>query len=97
MAFLNSGVTIDLKDEREGREQSDHFFYEGGVSHFVKYLNHTKEPIFPEPIYLTGEKDDSSMEVAMQYTTSYNEAVFTFTNNIANPEGGTHLSDFEAP
>ena len=96
MAFLNSGVTIDLKDEREGREKSDHFYYEGGVSHFVKYLNHTKEPIFPEPIYLTGEKDESSMEVAMQYTTSYNESVFTFTNNIANPEGGTHLSGFRS-
>ncbi len=96
MAFLNSSVTINLKDEREGREHEDTFFYEGGVSHFVKYLNHSKEPIYPDPIFITGEKDGSALEVAMQYTTSYSESVFTYTNNIANPEGGTHLSGFRA-
>ncbi|MCK5129920.1 MAG: DNA gyrase subunit B, partial [Clostridiales bacterium] len=96
MAFLNSGVTINLVDEREGHEKSDVFFYEGGVSHFVKYLNYTKEPLYPEPIYITGEKDGSSLEVAMQYTTSYSESVFAYTNNIANHAGGTHLAGFRA-
>ena len=96
MAFLNSGVTINLKDERIGKEKSDKFYYEGGVSHFVKYLNHTKEPLFPEPIFITGEKEDSSLEVALQYTTSYSESVFAYTNNIANPEGGTHLAGFRS-
>ena len=96
MAFLNSGVTIHLKDERTDRKHKDTFFYEGGVSHFVKYLNHSKEALFPEPIYIEGQKDDSSLEVAMQYTTSYNESVFAFTNNISNPEGGTHLAGFRS-
>ncbi len=96
MAFLNSGVTINLKDERGEQEKEIKFYYEGGVSHFVKYLNHTKEPLYDDPIYLTGEKDGSSMEVALQYTTSYSESIFAFTNNIANPEGGTHLSGFRA-
>lgn len=96
MAFLNSKVTINLIDERKDSEKSDVFYYEGGVSHFVKYLNHTKEALYPEPIYLTGEKDGSSLEVAMQYTTSYSESVFAYTNNIANPEGGTHIAGFRS-
>lgn len=96
MAFLNSGVTINLKDERADQERSHKFFYEGGVSHFVKYLNNTKEALYPEPIYITGEKDGSSLEVALQYTSSYSESVFAFTNNIANPEGGTHLAGFRS-
>ncbi len=96
MAFLNSGVTINLKDERTGQEKEHKFHYEGGVAHFVKYLNHTKEPLFTDPIYFQGEEEDSSLEVAMQYTTSYSESVFAFTNNIANPEGGTHLSGFRS-
>lgn len=96
MAFLNSGVTINLKDERDDQERSHKFFYEGGVSHFVKYLNNTKEALYPDPIYITGEKDGSSLEVALQYTSSYSESVFAFTNNIANPEGGTHLAGFRS-
>ena len=96
MAFLNSGVTINLIDERDGYQRQDKFYYEGGVSHFVKYLNHTKEVLFPDPIYITGEKDGSSLEVAMQYTTSYSESVFAYTNNISNPEGGTHIAGFRS-
>jgi DNA gyrase subunit B len=96
MAFLNSGVTIRLEDMREGRQKKVKFFYEGGVSHFVKYLNHSKESLFPEPIYIEGQRDESALEVAMQYTTSYSESVFAFTNNIANPEGGTHISGFRS-
>ena len=96
MAFLNSGIRINIRDEREGREKHDSFCYDGGLVHFVKYLNRTKETLFPEPIFIQGEKDGSTLEVAMQYTTSYNEAVFAFTNNIANPEGGTHVSGFRS-
>lgn len=96
MAFLNSGVTIALRDERGEEPQESVFFYEGGVKHFVQYLNRTKEALFPEPIYISGSRDESDLEVAMQYTTSYNEAVFCYTNNIANPEGGTHLAGFRS-
>ncbi|MGI5878191.1 MAG: DNA topoisomerase (ATP-hydrolyzing) subunit B [Christensenellales bacterium] len=96
MAFLNSGITITLRDERGEEPRESVFCYEGGVKHFVQYLNRTKEALFPEPIYISGSRDDAVMEVAMQYTTSYNEAVFCYANNIANPEGGTHLAGFRS-
>ncbi|MBN2879816.1 MAG: DNA topoisomerase (ATP-hydrolyzing) subunit B [Clostridia bacterium] len=96
MAFLNSGVSIILKDLRGEDDKSMKFFYEGGLNHFVKYLNRAKEPVGQEPIYIKEEKDDSIVEVSMQYTASYNESIFAFTNNIANPEGGTHVSGFRS-
>ncbi len=96
IAFLNSGVTINLKDEREGQKREHTFCYEGGVNYFVKYLNRSKEPLTEDTIYIQGEKDGSAVEVAMQYTAGYSESVFAFTNNISNPEGGTHVSGFRS-
>ncbi len=96
IAFLNSGVRIVLSDRREGQEQSREFYYEGGVRHFVKHLNRAKTVITEEPIYLMASRDGTSVEVAMQYTDGYAEAVFAFTNNIPNPEGGTHLQGFRS-
>ena len=96
MAFLNSGVNIILKDMRLEEDKEDKFFYEGGLNHFVKYLNRAKEPLGDEPIYIKEAKDESIVEVSMQYTSSYSESIFAFTNNIANPEGGTHVSGFRS-
>jgi len=101
MAFLNSGICIRLtdervKDEESGEVKQETFHYEGGLIYFVKYLNRSKEVMFPEPIYITDVKGDYAMEVAMQYTAGYNEAVFAYTNNISNPEGGTHISGFRS-
>ena len=94
LAFLNGGLKINMTDEREGREQTRSFHYEGGIVHYVEYLNRAKDALTPEPIYLTGVKDTSRVEVAMQYTTGYSESVFTFANNIPTHEGGTHLQGF---
>ncbi|MEX1377951.1 MAG: DNA topoisomerase (ATP-hydrolyzing) subunit B [Eubacteriales bacterium] len=96
MAFLNSGVNIILKDMRGDEDKTAKFYYEGGLNHFVKFLNRAKEPLGEEPIYIKEEKDESIVEVSMQYTASYNESIFAFTNNIANPEGGTHVSGFRS-
>lgn len=92
VAFLNAGVRIRFKDERAGREQE--FFYEGGIKSFVKYLNKSKAPLFPEPMYFADSRDGAGIEVAMQYSDSYTESVFSFANNINTIEGGTHLAGF---
>jgi len=96
LAFLNKGVKIALKDERpsNGDRRSEVFHYDGGIVSFVEHLNKTKENLHPI-IYLKKEKDDVELEVAMQYTTSYQETVFSFVNNINTHEGGTHLSGFK--
>lgn len=96
MAFLNSGVNIILKDMRTEEDKEIKFYYEGGLNHFVKYLNRAKEPLGDSPIYIKEEKGESIVEVSMQYTASYSESIFAFTNNIANPEGGTHVSGFRS-
>ncbi len=93
LAFLNKGLEITLKDERTGNEKS--FKYEGGIKSFVKHLNKNKETISEEPLYITGEKEDVIVEVAMQHSLSYNKNIFTFANNINTKEGGTHLSGFK--
>ncbi len=92
LAYLNKGVEIYLKDERTNKEEM--FKSEKGLIEFVEYLNKTKKPLH-EPIYFTGEKDDKMIEVAVQYSESYNEAVFSFANSINTHEGGTHLSGFK--
>ena len=94
LAFLNSGVRIELSDERIPRDKT--FFYEGGLVSFVEYLNKNKEPIFPEVITISGEKGAISVGVAIQYNQTYNEKIFTFANNINTKEGGTHLVGFKA-
>ena len=94
LAFLNSGITITLKDKRpEGREHIFHF--EGGISEFVAYLNRKKVKINPEPIYFNGKRDDAVVEIALQYNDSYQENIFSYVNNINTEEGGTHLAGFK--
>lgn len=93
LAFLNKGVRIILRDERNDRMHD--FKYEGGINSFVEYLNQNKKPIFPKPIHIESVKDDMEFEVSMQYNDSYQENIFSFANNINTVEGGTHLSGFK--
>jgi DNA gyrase subunit B len=93
LAFLNSGVKIDICDELSGKEHS--FKYEGGIVSFVKFLNENRNAIHARPIYVNKEKDDIGVEIAMQYTDSYVENIFSYANNIGTIEGGTHLSGFK--
>lgn len=90
MAFLNKGVKIILQDKRV--DKSEEFHYEGGIKSFVEYINRNKTSIQKEVIYFESEKDDTTVELAMQYTDGYSENVLTFANNINTTEGGTHLS-----
>lgn len=94
MAFLTKGIKINLKDTREGKEQEKTFHYEGGIKEFVTYLNRSSEPLYENVIYCEGEKDGVYVEVAMQHNDSYNDATYSFVNNITTPEGGTHLAGF---
>ncbi len=94
MAFLTKGIRIRLTDEREGQEQEKEFHYEGGIKEFVTYLNHSKEALYENVIYCEGERDGVYVEVAMQHNDSYNDATYSFVNNITTPEGGTHLAGF---
>lgn len=94
LAFLNRELRISITDERSGRSKT--FQDDGGIVSFVQYLNKSKEVLHPNPIYFSKERDNVSVELAMQYNTSYNESVFTFANNINTREGGTHLSGFRA-
>ncbi len=100
-AFLNAGVNICIRDERDvqddGTHREDDLEYEGGIKSFVEYINEQKkcELVHPEVIYMRAEKDDWVAEVAMQYNDSYNEALLTFANNINTIEGGTHEVGFK--
>ncbi len=94
MAFLNGGVTITLKDDRDGKEEE--FLYEGGLLSFVKWVDRNRHPIISDPFALVGEKDGVSVELAMEWTDSYTENVFTYANNIHTSEGGTHLYGFKS-
>ena len=96
MAFLNGGITIELIDERQDEPYYKKFYYEGGINSFVKYLNKSKEVLHPNPIYYEGVRDTTLIEIAMQYNTSDNENIFSYANNIATTEGGTHLTGFKA-
>ncbi|MEP2681782.1 MAG: DNA topoisomerase (ATP-hydrolyzing) subunit B [Sulfitobacter sp.] len=94
LAFLNSGVRIILNDERPVEPLRTELFYEGGVKEFVKYLDRHKSSVMPEPIFITGERDDIGIEVAMWWNDSYHENVLPFTNNIPQRDGGTHMAGF---
>ena len=94
LAFLNRGAKITLTEDATGREEI--FEYEGGIMEFVQHLNKNKAPMHPDVIYFEREKDDVTVEIAMQYSDAYNETIFTFANNINTIEGGTHLSGFRS-
>ncbi|VGU91578.1 DNA topoisomerase (ATP-hydrolyzing) subunit B [Streptococcus pyogenes] len=96
LAFLNRGLKISITDKRSGMEQEEHFHYEGGIGSYVEFLNDKKDVIFETPIYTDGELEGIAVEVAMQYTTSYQETVMSFANNIHTHEGGTHEQGFRA-
>ncbi|HEP2755221.1 TPA: DNA topoisomerase (ATP-hydrolyzing) subunit B [Streptococcus pyogenes] len=96
LAFLNRGLKISITDKRSGMEQEEHFHYEGGIGSYVEFLNDKKDVIFETPIYTDGELEGIAVEVAMQYTTSYQETVMSFANNIHTHEGGTHEQGLRA-
>ncbi len=95
LAFLNKGLTISLRDLRTPEGQAETFTYEGGIVEFVKYLNNKKQPLHLDPIYFERQRDDMVVEIAMQYTNSYTENVYSFANNINTHEGGTHIVGFK--
>ena len=94
MAFLNKEVTIDLIDDRGEEPVNKHLHYDGGIISFVEYLNRHKQPINEKPIYFATRSGDCFVEIALQYNDSYQETVYCYANNIATPEGGTHLTGF---
>lgn len=93
-AFLNKGIRIIIRDEREEEEKKHEFYYKGGIAEFVKHLNRNKSPLHEEPIYFELASEELSIEVSMQYNDSYDEKIFSFANNINTVDGGTHLSGF---
>ena len=94
LAFLNRGIEISLKDERNNKQEL--FRFNGGIEEFIKHINRAKEPIHPKVIYVSKEKDGVAAEVALQYNEGYNESVYSYANNINTTEGGTHLSGFRS-
>ena len=95
-AFLNKGIRITIKDEREDPERSHEFYYKGGIAEFVRHLNKNKQTLHDKPIYFEREGDSLSIEVAIQYNDGYDEKVYSFANNINTVDGGTHLSGFRS-
>src|ERR1041385_8139456 len=95
-AFLNKGIRISIKDEREETEKSHEFYYRGGIAEFVKHLNKSRNVLHDKPIYFEKVGDALSIEVAIQYNDAYDEKVYSFANNINTVDGGTHLSGFRS-
>jgi len=95
-AFLNKGIRITIKDEREEPERSHEFYYKGGIAEFVKHLNKNKSTLHEKPIYFEKESDILAIEVAIQYNDGYDEKVYSFANNINTVDGGSHLSGFRS-
>ncbi|PYS70871.1 MAG: DNA topoisomerase (ATP-hydrolyzing) subunit B [Acidobacteria bacterium] len=95
-AFLNKGIRITIKDEREDPERSHEFYYKGGIAEFVKHLNKNKSTLHEKAIYFEKESEALSIEVAIQYNDGYDEKVYSFANNINTVDGGTHLSGFRS-
>jgi len=96
LAFLNSGVRLVLTDARHEEEKQVELHYEGGIAAFVRYLDRAKTPLIPEPISVTGQRDEVGIEVALEWNDSYYEQVLAFTNNIPQRDGGTHMAAFRA-
>jgi len=96
LAFLNSGVRLVLVDDRHDEPKTVEMFYEGGIAAFVQYLDRAKTALIPDPISVTGQRDDIGIEVALEWNDSYYENVLCFTNNIPQRDGGTHLAAFRA-
>ena len=96
LAYLNKGLTIKIIDKRADKEREDTFYYEGGIAHFVEDLSKNKGPLFDKPVYFDVFYGDTEVEVALQYTETYNEIIYAFANNINTEEGGTHLEGFKA-
>ncbi|MCQ2550942.1 MAG: DNA topoisomerase (ATP-hydrolyzing) subunit B [Clostridia bacterium] len=96
MAFLNKGVKIVFNDDRLGQKRTETYHYEGGIKEMVKFQNKNKDALHQDVIYFEVQKDDCEVEVAMQYTTSYNELVLGYANNINTTDGGTHLIGFKS-
>lgn len=97
LSYLNKGLKLTLTDMRGEQEKYEEFCYEGGVAHFLNDINNGKTTLFPQPIYFEeSEGDDKFLEVAIQYNDSYSEQIFPFSNNIRQPDGGTHLDGFKA-
>ena len=97
LSYLNKGLTLTLSDYRGEKERHDSFCYEGGVVHFIEDINKGKEVLFEKPVYFEEQEgDDKFLEVAIQYNDSYSEQIFPFSNNIRQPDGGTHLDGFKA-
>lgn len=92
LAFLNQGLQIVLKDQRNDKEET--FHYKGGLAMFVSYINENKTPIFSKPIHFSATKDDVEVEIAVQYNDGYSESLYSYVNNINTIEGGTHLTGF---
>ncbi len=91
MAFVTKGIRLSLKDERPDQERDYTFYFEGGVTSFVRYLNRNRQPLH-DPVYVEKEVDYIGIEVAIQYTDAYTESVYAFANTILTPDGGTHLT-----
>lgn len=95
LAFLNKGLKITIDDKRQEEPTREEFYYAGGIKHYIEFLNKGKEVIFPEPIYVEGEQNGITVEVALQYTNDFHSNLLSFTNNIHTYEGGTHESGFK--
>ena len=96
LAYLNKGLEINLRDQREEEEQSDSFRFKGGLSDFVKYLDENNNPLHNKVITVTKEDGETPVDVALRYGNTYNDNILTFVNNINTIEGGTHLSGFRS-
>ncbi len=94
-AFLNAGLRIQTVDLRPGQEQEDDMCYEGGIREFVSWINRDKDALHGDVIYMSGSREDSMAEVAMQYNDGYNEVMVSFANNVHTPEGGMHEEGFK--
>ena len=94
-AFLNAGIHILMADRRSGQEQEESMCYQGGIREFVTFINKNKTALHEEVIYMSGTKDDSMAEIALQYNDSYNEIIVSFANNVHTPEGGMHEEGFK--